>query len=607
MLLATALTAPESPVADFTLPDHHGTGRSLSEWRESKLVVVAFLGVECPLAKLYARRLDEIRRRYSRRGVAVIGINSNQHDPLRDIRRFVQVYELGFPILKDPDNQVADRFGATRTPEVFLLDAARRIRYRGRVDDQHGVGLQRSLATRHDLTEAIDELLAGLPVTRPETTAVGCIIDRAERKRGPATVTYTRDIAPILQRHCQVCHRPGEVAPFSLTSYRAARGWAETILEVTDSGRMPPWSASPDHGKFQNDPRLSAAQKKTIRDWVEGGCPEGDPAALPSPPKFTTGWNIPTPDLVVPIPQPFTVPAEGILDYQHFVVDPGFKEDCWVKAVEIRAGNRAVVHHCTVFLQPPGEDQPSTAGRLGNMCLAAMAPGTPPLLLPDGMAKRVPARWKLHFVIHYTATGGETTDRTSVGLVFADRASVRKEVATHLLYDETLRIPPRAADQRVEKSWTAPADVLLLAMFPHMHLRGKSFRYVAEYPDGSDEILLDVPAYDFNWQHRYVLAEPRRLPAGTILRCVARYDNSAANPANPNPDVEVLAGKQSTDEMFNGYFEWCFADEDRQRADDPGSTARRFLAGLARPGILLPVVASLGLLQLLRRRRRGAA
>ncbi len=587
LLLATV------PVPDFTLRDHRGAERHLSDWRDSKVVVVAFLGVDCPLVKLYTRRLNEIAKEYQGRGVSVIGINSNQHDGIRDIARFVRAHEVNFPLLKDSDNRVADQFGATRTPEVFLLDQSRAVCYRGRVDDQYGVGLQRARPGRRDLVMAIDEVLAGKAVSVPVTTAPGCFIDRLDRAAKEGRVTYTRHVAPILHRHCVGCHRPGEIAPFPLTNYQQTIGWAETIREVVDEGRMPPWSASPEHGKFQNDPRLSDADRKTIVEWVRTGCPEGDPADLPPLPQRPDGWNIPKPDVVLTMPEPFTVPAEGVIEYQRIEIDPGVKEDVWVRAAEVRPGNRAVVHHCTVFLKPPGADEPQTQGKLGSYCLAATAPGTPPLVLSDGMAKRIPAGWKLVFVMHYTPVGTVQTDRTSIGLVLADPASVRREVATHLLYDEELRIPPRVENHRVEKTWEAPADVLILAMFPHMHLRGKSFRYEAVFPDGSTEVLLDVPHYDFNWQHRYVLTEPKRLPKGTQVRCIAIYDNSANNPANPDPDREVLAGKQTWDEMFNGYFDWCLADEEPDSASAPGT----------RRVVLLGVAGCAGLLLALRLRR----
>jgi len=606
MLLAPLLIAAlpiNAPVADFSLRDHRGAERKLSDWQDRSLIVVAFLGVDCPLVKLYARRLDEIGRDYQGRGVVVLGVNSNQHDQLRDLGRFARQHHLSFPIFKDADNRVADLFGAVRTPEVFLLDQKRRVRYRGRIDDQYGIGVQKAKPSRRDLVLAIEELLAGKEVSVGETTAPGCFIDRLDRTTATGRITYHRDVAPVLHRRCVVCHRSGEVAPFPLTSYQETIGWAETIREVVEEGRMPPWHANPAHGRFLNDPRLEDREKKNIVEWVKNGCPEGDPAEKTELPAHRDGWNIPTPDVVLSMPEPFTVPAEGVIEYQYVEVDPGFTEDKWVRAAEIRPGNRAVVHHCTVFLKPPGEGEPHAQGKLGSFCLAATAPGTPPLVLSDGMAKRIPTGWKLLFVIHYTPVGTVQTDRTSIGLVFADAKDVRKEVATHLLYDEELRIPPRTPAHRVEMTWTAPADILLLSMFPHLHLRGKSFRYQAELPDGRTEVLLDVPRYDFNWQHRYVLAEPKRLPCGTVIRCTAIYDNSSDNPANPDPNAEVRAGKQTWEEMFNGYFDWCLADEDLTRTPSFSERISQLLHGLGRPVVLLAVFACLGLLHLSRRAR----
>jgi peroxiredoxin len=586
-------------IEDFTLRDYRGAERRLSDWKDTRLLVIAFLGADCPLAKLYGRRLGELEKEFAPH-LAVVGINANQHDSLRAIGRYAHQHDLSFPILKDSDNRVADRFGASRTPEVFLLDEHRKVRYRGRVDDQYGVGLQRARATRRDLAEAIKELLKGRAVSVPVTAAAGCLIDRLDRASAAGRITYNRHIAPLLHKHCVSCHRRGQVAPFPLTNYRQAQGWAETILEVVEEGRMPPWHASPRHGRFANDPRLAAGDKKHLAEWVKSGCPEGDPADLPSLPRFTDGWNIPEPDVVVSMPHDFTVPAEGVVEYQYFEVDPGFSEDRWVRAAEIRPGNRAVVHHCTVFLKPPG-DEVKAQGKLGSVCLAATAPGTPPLLLPDGMAKKIPAGWHLLFVLHYTPIGSVQKDRTSIGLVLADPKEVRKEAATHLLYDDDLAIPPHAANHRVEHLWQAPADILLLAMFPHMHLRGKSFRYEAVYPSGQAEVLLEVPKYDFNWQHRYVLAEPKRLPAETLIRCVAVYDNSEDNPTNPDPSQTVRAGKQSWDEMFNGYFEWALADEDLTQP--PPGMFGRLLRTLTRPVFLVPLLSVLGALVFCRRFR----
>jgi hypothetical protein len=376
------------------------------------------------------------------------------------------------------------------------------------------------------------------------------------------SVTWCRDIAPLVQRHCQICHRKGEVAPFELLTYRDALSWSATIREVIEAGRMPPWGADPAYGRFSNDPSLSLAEKKLILDWIDAGCPEGNVADLPLPASFHKGWSIGDPDRVVAMPCEFRVPASGVVEYQSFVADPDFHEDRWVVSAEIRPGNRKVVHHCNVFLQPPGSRDIYEQGTLGSYCLAAMAQGTPPLALPQGMAKRIPAGWKLVFVMHYTPIGVEQVDRTSIGLRFADPSSVRKEVATKLMLEPKLAIPPGESNYQVEQTWRLNDAVDLLAFFPHMHLRGKSFRYDAVYPDGREEILLDVPHFNFAWQPRYELSEPKRLPAGSCLRCTAVYDNSQENPANPNPSATVHTGAQSWDEMFNGYFDVVLADQD---------------------------------------------
>jgi peroxiredoxin len=557
------MARPAPSIEDFALPDAAGVTHHLIDWRERKLLVVAFLSADCPLTKLYAPRLAEMQREFEARGVGFVGIFPNGCDSPAALARFGEAHRIAFPLLKDDGGRVADRFGATRTPEVFLLDAGRTVRFRGRIDDQYDTGTHRAKATRRDLAEAIEELLAGKPVSVPSTAASGCLIARLAREPASRTVTYCRDVAPLLQNRCMTCHRSGQIAPFALTSYRSAAGRAETLREVLEAGRMPPWHADSKFGHFANDPRMPDGEKQLVYDWLDAGCPEGDPADLPPPRTFPDGWTIPGPDLVVAMPQPFSVPAQGVVEYQFIEVDPGFREDKWVRAAEVRPGNRKVVHHCTIFLKPPQSPEPVAQGALGSYCFIPWAPGTGPVLLPEGMAKLVPAGWHFLFVMHYTPVGSEQTDQTSLALTLAASDSVRKEVATKIMMDENLCIPPRVADHQVEQTWQINRPVLLLSLFPHMHLRGKSFRYDVTYPDGSDEVLLEVPRYDFAWQHRYDLAEPKRLPAGSLLRCTAVYDNSADNPANPDPDATVHAGLQSWDEMFNGYFDVALADEDR--------------------------------------------
>jgi peroxiredoxin len=594
----------DAPVIDsFALPDAAGVIRRLDDWRERRLVVVAFLSADCPLTKLYAPRLLGLEREFGPRGVAFIGVFPNGHDSAAAIARFGREHGIDFPLLKDEDGRVADQFSAARTPEVFVLDRAQVVRYRGRIDDQYDTAARRTKPARRDLAEALEELLSDRPVSLSATAAPGCLIARLVREPGDCGVTYCRDVAPLLQKRCVACHRAGQVAPFALTTYRSAAGRAETIREVLEAGRMPPWHADPRYGRFANDTRMSDDEKQVIYDWIAATCPEGDPADLPPPRAFPDGWTIPGPDLVVSMPQPFTVPAQGTIEYQFFEVDPGFREDKWVRAAEVRPGNRKVVHHCTIYLKPPGSPEPVAQGALGSYCFLPWAPGTGPMVLPDGMAKLVPAGWHFLFVMHYTTVGSEQTDQTSLALTFADQKSVRQEVATKIMQDLDLCIPPGAAAHPVEQTWRINRPVLLLSLFPHMHLRGKSFRYDVTYPDGSAEVLLDVPRYDFNWQHRYDLAEPKRLPSGSLLRCSAVYDNSADNPANPDPDATVHAGLQSWDEMFNGYFDVALADEDRTAILPK---VKRAACEVITPGRGALLAALLGGWLVLRRRFRDA-
>jgi hypothetical protein len=362
------------------------------------------------------------------------------------------------------------------------------------------------------------------------------------------------------------------------------------IHDLVGAGRMPPWGADPKYGRFSNDPSLSETEKRSLLAWIDSGCPEGDPNDMPPPISYPQGWHIGDPDLVVSMPCDFKVPAQGVIEYQTFVVDPGFQTDRWVTAAEIRAGNRKVVHHCNVFLQPPGMQDVWEQGSLGSYCLAAMAQGTPPMTLPVGTAKRIPAGWKLVFVMHYTTIGTEQTDCTSIGLRFADATMVQKEVATKLMWEPNLAIPPGDTEFPVQQTWRMDKPVLIYAFFPHMHLRGKSFRYEAVYPDGSEEILLDVSRFDFAWQFRYALAEPKRLPAGTLLRSSAIYDNSSANPANPDPKQWVRTGTQSWEEMFNGYFDVALAEQNLTQPPPFAARARELAQRTLPPNVALFVL-----------------
>ncbi len=553
--VVTTRTLNENPIGshlnDFTLDDYLGAAHTLSDWKNKRAIVVVFLGTECPLAKLYGQRLVEMAAKYEPQGVQFVGINANRQDTLAEMAHYARLHNIDFPLLKDPDCRVADLFGATRTPEAFLLDEKQTIRYWGRIDDQYGVGYSRGKPTASELTTALEELLADKSVTVSKTTAVGCVISRPKSVKPHGDITYCHQISRIVQRHCIECHRDEQIAPFALATYDEVAAWADTMLEVIDEGRMPPWHANPEHGKFLNDARMPDEDKKQLAQWVENGLPEGDPADLPLPREFAAGWRIPEPDVVFKMPQAFDVPAKGVVSYKHFMFDPGFTEDKWVIASEARPGNRAVVHHLILFFIPPGQKNYRPEDALFNM-VAAYAPGMPALSGPESLALRIPAGSKLCFQVHYTPNGSPQTDISEAGLIFTDAEKVEKEFLTEAALNFKFRIPPGAKDYRVKTSYQLQHDALIYSLTPHMHYRGKSFRFTAHYPDNSQEILLDVPRYDFNWQNVYLLAEPKRMPAGTQVQMVAHYDNSADNLLNPDSTATVYWGDQTWQEMMIG-------------------------------------------------------
>ncbi len=341
-------------LADFAAPDYYGKPHALADYRESEAIVLVFLGTECPLVRAYAPRLTEIAKTYADKKVTFLGINSNRQDTLEEIKGYARHYGIEFPILKDNDNRIADLVGAIRTPEAVLLDRQRVIRYHGRIDDRIGVGYAKNKATSEDLVAALNDLLAGGEIKVSSTPAPGCHIGRTRSVAPTGDITFTKQVSRILQDRCERCHREGEIGPFVLHNYQDAVDWSQSIIEVVDNGRMPPWFASPKHdGEFHDQATLSADEKETLRQWVANGCPEGDAKDLPAKREYVDGWQIKTDQVWYMADKPFHVKAEGVMPYEHFVVDLGLTEDRWIKAVECRPGARSVVHHILVFLQEP--------------------------------------------------------------------------------------------------------------------------------------------------------------------------------------------------------------------------------------------------------------
>jgi peroxiredoxin len=565
--VSPAAADPPAPVgarvADFTRTDA-ATGKpwALAEnARDARATVVVFLNTGCPVGSAYARKLAEFHRRYSKEGVAFVAVNSHTLDTAAAAAAHAREHGLPFPVLKDDGTTLADRFAVDRVPTAFVLDAGRAVRYAGRVDDQYAPGVHKPRASTRELGNAIDAVLDGREVTVPFAAAAGCKLTRERVPAAAAAVTYHRDVAPILRAKCQECHRAGEAGPFALTSYRQARGWADMIKEVVAAGQMPPWHADAPHGHFANDRRLTPAQKATLLAWVDAGCPEGDPKDAPPQAKFVSGWRLGRePDRVIPMNRAVDVPAQYLLSlsggmpYQYVEAGEPFAEDTWVQAAEVRPGYRAAVHHVIVFVIPP-DGPPDLDRNFSEHMLATYVPGDQPIIYPEGMAKKVPKGSRLVFEIHYTPNGKAGTDRTAVGLVLATNPP-KQEAKGTAAFDKKFVIPAGAASHDVRATRVFKTPVTLLSLTPHMHLRGKAFRYELVTPDGKREVLLNVPRYDFNWQISYALAKPRELSAGSRIECTAWFDNSPGNPSNPDPKARVRWGNQTWEEMMIGFVEY---------------------------------------------------
>jgi hypothetical protein len=547
ILLITLLAAP-----DFEI--------EYESYVPPKYECFVFLGTDCPMAKLYANRLSELADRYPQ--IHFQGICANDSDSDEKVVEFQSRLRFGYR--KNPE--AVSRLGATRSPEAFLL-VNDKVVYHGRIDDQYSPGTNRSAPTRCDLEEAIRETLAGKPVSVPGTKALGCCLPT--RKLKDTTVTFEH-VASIIHSKCSGCHRPGEVAPFSLLTYNDTIGWSDTIREVLRKNQMPPWHA--DGGHFANDRSLTGPEKSLLLRWVECGAPRGD--REPEPPTFPTGWSV-RPDMVLEMTEPFNVPAEGMLDYQEFILDPGFTKDTWIQAVEIAAGCRPVVHHINIFLRPKGAAKESLYyNAMQDMYFATMVPGVGPTNWPTGIAKVIPAGWTLVLSIHYQPNGSPQRDRSAVALQFADSSTVRQKTATHVMLKEDIVIPPNSMTT-LTNTWTLEDDYTISAIMLHMHLRGHSMKIEA---DG--KVLLNVPHFDFNWQHRYVFSEPKALKRGTVVTCTAVYDNTCYNPNNPNPNATVLTGQQSADEMMQASIEITRTFEDRLVSTNRANWARISLTGV---------------------------
>jgi peroxiredoxin len=581
-----ARSGAKQPPADEAVPNVRlqapgGKEFSLHDLKGKKAVVVVFLSFDCPVSTSYSATLADLSRAFKDKGVAFLGVTPGTDETPDAVADHARDYKIPFPVLNDPRCAAADALGARVTPEAVVLDGQWSVRYRGRIDNGYTARLKKNRrTTSHDLRRALDELLAGKPVSRPATEAVGCKILRpAAAAKAPAKVTFYRDVQPILQERCQACHRPGEVGPFALMNYRQAVQWAEDIKEFTQSRRMPPWK--PTEGvPFHNERKLTAKEIDTLAAWYDADTPEGDPKDAPPPRKFPAGWQLGKPDLVLTPSAGLQIGPRGTDLFRCFVLPTDLPGDRYVSAVEVRPSNPRVVHHVLLYVDPehhgraleqkeedrkkdpaeadggPGYTSKMGIGFRPSSGLGGWAPGNLPRFLPDGTGYPLPKGADVIMQVHYHRDGKAEKDRTAIGLYFAKKPVTTRYGNLTLIglqkgrWGIRFTVPAGADNFRLTGSMWVDQDCTLHSVMPHMHLIGKKVKVTATAPDSKPLTLVSVGEWDYNWQETYVLKKPLAIKAGTRFDVEAYYDNTAQNPNNPfDPPRDISYGEQTTDEM----------------------------------------------------------
>ncbi|MEO2092022.1 MAG: redoxin family protein [Gemmataceae bacterium] len=572
LLLVTSGQAAER-VEFPPLLDTAGGVHRVGEGQATKATVLVFLNPTCPLCQRYAPTLNKLAAGKNA-AVEMYGVVSNAPVTFKEAAAFAREYGLKFPVLFDGSAAVAARLKPTHVPEAFVLTAAGEVAYRGRIDDWYEAPAKpRPEVRTHDLADAITAVLAGKALANAKTEPVGCLFEDTLPKpdAAPAGVNYNRHVASILLTRCASCHRPGEVAPFPLQSFADASKRAKQIAAVTGDRTMPPWKATRGYGHFQDEQHLSAAEIATLKAWAADGAPEGAEADKPTPPKFADGWYLGPPDLIVKMPEAYTVPAGGKDVIRNFVIPIDVPESKMITAIQFRPGNKKVVHHALLLLDitgqgrkldaaEPGPGYGSAKGGVGFIPsggLGGWAPGVLPRHLPAGTGRFLAKGSDAILQIHYHPSGKEETDQSEFGVYFAKTAAL-KPLGGVAVENWAIDMPAGEREYRRSAEYTLPASLTLVGTAPHMHLLGKSMKVWAETPDGKTVPLVHIENWDFNWQDYYLYQKPFTLPKGTKLRLESVHDNSSSNPANPNsPPKRITWGEGTADEMclclFEGY------------------------------------------------------
>ncbi len=543
-------------VPNVSFVDLAGQSHSLAS-APAKATVIAITSTSCPLSKKYLPTLTQLCKQYADKEVRFLLVNPVAADDPETMKSIQTQLGDSAIYVFDRDRKLSEAIAARTTTDVVVLDARRTVIYHGAIDDQYGIGTAKAQPKQHWLRDAIEAVLATQTPEVQATAAPGCTLPSTKPTSGATNVTYHAQVSRLLNQRCVQCHRDGGVAPFALETYDQVNSHAPMIRDVVSIGTMPPWfAASSGDGSpspWRNDCSLSTAQKDTLISWIDAGMPKGDEADAPAKQTFASGWLIGEPDAIYQFPKPVSIQATGVMPYKNIVVTTDQPEERWVQAIEIQPGDRSVVHHVIVTVVTGDGHREIDEARDGYW--GAYVPGMSTMVYPSGTAKRLPAGAKLVFQMHYTPNGTATTDQTRIGLKFASEPP-QYEVKTSGIVNPRIKIPPHAAHHQETASLRVPFDAQVISLLAHAHLRGKACRFERTGLDGKTEVILDIPQYDFNWQLRYEYANPLSLKQGETLRYIAWYDNSDKNPANPDPNVTVHWGQQTTDEMHLGYVEY---------------------------------------------------
>jgi peroxiredoxin len=614
---ASSLTAAEpapgsvgSPVRPFTVRQPDGGTVTLPEhYKDAKAIVIVFVSFECPVAKSYLAPLGDLATKYARQGVKVVAVCPDEGGA--EVKKQVGEFKVTFPVFADPEAKAVRELGAKRVPEAFLLDAKGILRYRGRIDDRWLSPSKRNPRPPvPDLTNALDEVLAGKAVTLAETSAVGCPATFGAKKK-PASpagtkVTYYKDVLPVLQNRCQECHRPGEVGPFSLLTYKQAARWSDLIKEYTSSRAMPPWKPAGGPA-YRNERTMPQAEIELLAAWVDAGCPEGNPKDAPPAKSFTgaSEWQFGKPDLVVEMPDDFHLGPTGPDHFRAVVMPTGLTEDKMIVAYEVKPGNPRIVHHTINYFDTTGKarqlekseaerkkkpNEPDSGpgytaamgigftslkpGGVGG--IGGWTPGLRGFRLPTGTGYFVPKGSDVVVQMHYHRNGKQEKDRTKIGLYFAKDAKALKTLNILVVpglvsptdnFQPFDTIPAGKSEFVVRGRVVTQQDCTIYSVLPHMHMLGKKVKVTMTPPGGKEQVLVEIPEWDYNWQESYFFKEPIAVKTGTMFEVIATFDNGAANPNNPfSPPRKVKRGDQTTDEMLFGFI--------RATSDTPGAMIR---------------------------------